>query len=122
MNDHLEESLRRALQPKTPGGQFTERVMSRLEAKAAGAASPPGTASRLIFSRRFSRPAFSRWLPAALAAGLLIAFGVQQLREQSLEHQRAAEAHAQLLLALSIASDDLNAVRAAVQEEERSSP
>ncbi len=127
MRDDLEESLRRALRARSPGRKFTERVMGEVEresadspARQAGALEPTSARGRakLAVSRRM-RPALGRWLPAALAAGLLAAFGVRHLRQESLERERAAAAHAQLLLALGIASEKLDAVRTAVLHEER---
>ena len=60
----------------------------------------------------------SRWLPAALAACLIAGVGLLQLRQHSLEAERADRARAQLLQALSIASHNVNIVRAAVAREE----
>jgi hypothetical protein len=60
----------------------------------------------------------SRWLPAALAACIIAAIGIVQMRQQALDTARANQARAQLLQALSIASDNVNIVRAAVAREE----
>ena len=60
----------------------------------------------------------SRWLPAALAAGIIAAIGLVQMRQHTLDTARANQARAQLLQALSIASENINAVRTAVSREE----
>jgi hypothetical protein len=71
---------------------------------------------RLAFLR--GRAFRSRWLPVALAASLIAALGIVQMRQRALEAMRANEARAQLLQALRIASDNINIVRAALAREE----
>ena len=60
----------------------------------------------------------SRWLPAALAAGIIAAVGIVAIRQHALVTRARESGQAQLLMALSIASDNVNLVRAAVAREE----
>ncbi|HEV2272448.1 MAG TPA: hypothetical protein VGR92_23585 [Steroidobacteraceae bacterium] len=112
MTDELDKALQRALRPRRASEDFADRIAARLDSPAA----PPAPAARLYFLR--SRAFRSRWLPAALAACLIAGIGVVQLRQHALDAARANQARAQLLQALSIASDNVNIVRAAVAREE----
>jgi len=112
MTDELEKALRRALRPEHPGEDFDARVAARLDARATPSA--PVRFSAFIRRREFR----SRWLPAALAACLVAGIGLVQIRQHSADVARADQARAQLLQALSIASDNVNIVRAAVAHEE----
>jgi hypothetical protein len=114
MSEDFEQALRRALRREDPGEDFAGRVIARLDSSAR--ASAPVT--RL--HARGSRVLRSRWMPAALAACLIAAVGVFQLRQHSLDAERANQARAQLLQALSIASHNVNIVRAAIAREENS--
>jgi len=98
MSDEFEKALQSALRRRDPGEDFSGRIVARLG----------GT-------RRVLR---SRWLPAALAASIVAAVGLVQMRQHALDAARANQARAQLLQALSIASDNINIVRAAVAHEE----
>jgi hypothetical protein len=104
MTDEFEKALQRALRRQDPGEDFGARIVARLDG-ARGPAMP-----RAMFR--------SRWLPAALAAGIIAAIGLVQLRQHALDTARANQARAQLLQALSIASDNINIVRTAVAREE----
>ena len=110
MTDELERALQRALRPHGPGRDLSAEIVSRLDSSA----SPPAPAARRI-RQRVSR---SRWLPVALAAGLVAGIGLVQMRQHARDVARANQARAQLLQALSIASDNVNIVRAAVSREE----
>jgi hypothetical protein len=112
MTDEFDAALRRALRREDPGTDFSRRVISRLASHGAAAAPAgrAGTIGRALFR--------TRWLPVALAACLIAAFGVAQIRQRSLETARATQARAQLLEALRIASTNINIVRAAVAREE----
>ena len=112
MSDEFEEALRRALRPKDPGEDFTGKVVSRLDAGERA----PAPVSRLE-SRRLAAP-HRWWVPLALAASVIAGVGLFQLRQHAVDAQRASQARAQLLQALSIASDNVNLVRAAVAREE----
>jgi len=112
MTDELDRALRRALRPQGAGKDLSAQIVSRLDASA----SPPSPAARRASGRR---PALrSRWLPVALAACLIAGVGLVQMRRHALDVARANQARAQLLQALSIASDNVNIVRAAVSREE----
>jgi hypothetical protein len=112
MNDELEQALRRALRPRDPGDDFAARVVSSLESS--GAARPSLARPRA----RRPRAIRARWLPIALAACIIAGIGLVQLRQHALDAARANQARAQLLQALSIASDNINIVRSAVAHEE----
>jgi hypothetical protein len=99
MTDEFEKALHRALRRGSPGEDFSDRVLARLDSGR---------------HRAFR----SRWLPAALAAGIVAAIGLVQMRQHALDTARANQARAQLLKALSIASDNVNIVRTAVAREE----
>jgi len=99
---NIEQQLRDALRPEEPDAGFAARVQARLDAQAAQAAVP--AARRPHSARR-------RWLlPGALAATLLLAFGIAQQVGQRREQQRELYAHAQLMQALAITSSRLDTV------------
>lgn len=121
MTDEFEKTLRRALRPQGPGEDFAARVVARLDAtqkaeKAEKAEAPSTPAAHLAFMRR--RAFRSPWLPAALAACIIAGVGIFQMRQHAADTARANQARAQLLQALSIASDSVNIVRTAVAREE----
>lgn len=111
MTDEFEKALHRALRRRDPGGGFSARVVARLDSTEL-----PAGAAR--FDSRRHGVFRSRWLPAALAAGIVAAIGLVQVRQHALDTARANQARAQLLKALSIASDNVNIVRTAVAREE----
>jgi hypothetical protein len=112
MTDEFEKALQRALRRQDPGEDFSARIVARLD----GTEVPAAPAARVpAMPRAMFR---SRWLPAALAAGIIAAIGLVQLRQHALDTARANQARAQLLQALSIASDNINIVRTAVAREE----
>lgn len=116
MSDEFEKALQHALRRQNPGEDLAARIAARLDATA----SPQAPAARgPVMRRPLLRPLFrSRWLPAALAAAIIAAVGLAQLRQHALDAARANQARAQLLQALSIASDNINIVRSAVAHEE----
>lgn len=115
MTDELEKALQRALRPHGPPEDLSTQVLARLDSSGM----PPARAARRdSLPHRVFR---SRWLPAALAACLVAGIGLVQIRQHALEAARANQARAQLLQALSIASDNVNIVRAAVAREENPS-
>ena len=113
MTDEFEKALHRALRPRAkPGEDFAGRVAARLDS----GEEPAAPVARL---ERMRRRAFrSRWFPVALAACLIAAVGFVQMRQHALDAARANQARAQLLQALSIASDNVSIVRATVAREE----
>ncbi|HEY2036004.1 MAG TPA: hypothetical protein VGG96_03245 [Steroidobacteraceae bacterium] len=116
MTDEFEEALRRALRSRKPGEDFADRVVSSL----GSSDTEPSSVARLEprLERRIRRGFRSAWLPAALAACLIAGVGLVQLRQHAIDAARATQARAQLLQALSIASDNVNVVRSAVAREE----
>ena len=108
MTDEFERALHRALRRHEVGEEFAARVIAGLD--------PTAAAARVDSLRR--RAFRSRWLPAALAACIIAGVGLVQMRQHALDTARAYQARAQLLRALSIASDNVNVVRAAVAREE----
>lgn len=110
MTDELERALQRALRPRGPGRDLSAQIVSRLDS----GASPPAPVTRRVRQRVLR----SRWLPVALAAGLVAGIGLVQMQQHARDVARANQARAQLLQALSIASDNVNIVRAAVSREE----
>lgn len=112
MTDEFDKALHRALRRQNPRADFAERVVARLDSSEAA----PAPAAHAYFLR--SRAFRSRWLPAVLAACLIAGIGLVQMRQHALDTARANRARDQLLQALSIASDNVNVVRAAVAREE----
>jgi hypothetical protein len=112
MTDEFENALHRALRPREPGEDFSGQVMARLDSSGR----PPAPAARRHLIR--DRVLRSRWLPAALAAGIVAGIGLIHMRQRAIDDARADQARAQLLQALSIASDNINIVRMAVAREE----
>jgi negative regulator of sigma E activity len=121
MTDKFEKTLRSALRPQHPGEDFSARVLAQLDAtqktekvEKAEVSSTPIARLAVMRQRAFRSP----WLPAALAACIVAGFGIFQMQRQAADTARANQARAQLLQALSIASDNVNIVRAAVAREE----
>jgi len=119
----LEQALRRALRPVDPGQAFTDRVLERLDASTvrrtegsdvAGAIAASGSPPEQHRPHR----RVIRWARVALAACAIVGIGLVHLRQGALQRQRGLDARAQLLQALSIASANINVVRAAVISQE----
>lgn len=121
----LERALRRALPPLHPRPDLLERICAQIDPSAGQhpeyrAGSGRATAPRA--ARRAAR-AGQLWLPAALAATVLTAFGLglaQWVQQQ--HHQRQLQVRAQLLQGLTIASASLQDARSAVLQSEASPP
>jgi hypothetical protein len=98
LGHELEEQLRRALHRLDPSPGFAERVSARLQHR----------------RRRRGLPARYRWLPAALAAclvlSLLAAYGWQAHRQRE-----GLEARQQLMQALRVTSQKLDLAYRGVQ-------
>jgi hypothetical protein len=109
----LEQALRRALRPVDPGEQFGARVAARLAGEAGDAG---GRAGGQLPARQRT---LTRWAPLALAACAITAVGVVRWHHQAFERQRALEARAQLLQALSIIGMNIDTVRVAVLRAEQ---
>jgi hypothetical protein len=94
MSDRLDAELRRALRPADPGDAFTRAVMSRV----------PANSTR---AKKASNSSVLRWLPAALAASLLVAIIVKhEHREPTVAQGELARE--QLLEALRVTSQKLD--------------
>lgn len=119
MNDDIENRLRRALRPIDPPEGFAERLMAALPAPRPRASVTP---LRPVAPRRES--CWRRFgTPTALAASLLVAvFAGQHLAEQRAEreYQAGLEASRELMQALRLTSEKLDAAYRAVQPEKRS--
>lgn len=105
----LEQRLREALQPVDPPAQFAERVTSAAERARASASSlsrqaPSGSAARRPWLDR--RAGLS---VAATAAFVVALAGAGTLWHQHTQQLRAHEAREQILRALRISSEALNA-------------
>ena len=100
----FEDRLREALGRKEPPAGFADRVMGRIREEARAKAPVPIESRRPSWRRR--------WIPAAIAATLLLSMGGWRYREYR-EGQRAKE---QLLLALEITNDKLSFASKKVDE------
>jgi hypothetical protein len=89
MSDDFESQLRAALRPVAPSDDFTPKIMARIAAK-----------------RRLARRAW--WIPASLAASLLIAIGAQRHVQESRERENGMEARREVVEALRLTSQKLN--------------
>ena len=94
MNEDLDDTLRKALRPVDPGEDFTARVMARVAAEPTGPQRSRGL-------RRFV------WLPAALAAGLVLVVVAVHLRHVRQEEAGLA-ARDQVMEALRVTSQKLD--------------
>jgi hypothetical protein len=92
VNEEFDEQLRRALRPVDPGEDFTARVLAQI------------CANPRNLRARWRRAA---WIPAALAASLLLLIaGVYEWQQQQKEAGLAARA--QVLEALRVTSQKLD--------------
>jgi hypothetical protein len=103
----FEDDLRQALRPIDPGDQFAERVLQRLP-----------TQQR---SGRLRQPIW-RWVPAALAASLVVAVLTVQQYRQYREQQAGDAARQQVMQALRMTSEKLDVAYRIVQNQARSQP
>lgn len=114
----FERRLRRALQRVDPPSGFAERVLAAI---ARGEAPRDVTAPSR--PRRFAlpRPPLRRraWMPAAAAAALVVLAGAHWAWHRHTEIVRAREAREQVVEALRISSETLNAALAAAVERAR---
>lgn len=110
MSDFLENELRRALRPEDPGDEFTRRVMARLRTQATTPQPRRAQPGRLV-----------RWLPAALAASLLVAIMVKHERTEERLVEDGLRAREQLLLALRMTSQKLDLAYTVVHDDRHES-
>ncbi len=109
MNDRFETELKNALRPVDPGPDFLDGVMRQLQAQeptvhASDRSQPP---------LRGVRP---RWLAVGLAASLVAAVGIVQIRAQR-EEAEGLRARDQVFAALHVTSEKLNLAYRVVQEQ-----
>ena len=117
----LERALRAALPPLELNPALTERILGQIDPNP-GQRGSAGFASRVpaVSAAALRKSPQRLWLPVAIAASALIAFGVTQWVQQ--QHQRQLQVRAQLLQGLTIASASLRDVRSAVLHNEDSAP
>jgi len=96
---NLEQELKDALKRQPPPPDMTGRVMAAIDARAVPAATPS-------FWRR--HPA---GLPLAAAAALFVVVGLGVARQREAEREQGEAAARQLVTALRIASETLNAAK-----------
>ena len=115
MTEDLENQLRSRLRPVQPPEGFAERVMRALPAK-------PAPSAVAILPRKAAPPQQRSWMPAALAASLLVAVFLGQrvsvnrtLEVQRLEEQQGFAASRELMQALRVTSQKLDIAYQAVQ-------
>ncbi|MEP7244837.1 MAG: hypothetical protein ABI885_14315 [Gammaproteobacteria bacterium] len=104
MSEPLEEKLRNALRPVDPGEDFTARMLARVAAEAGSDRMRPAMPVVRKPASRFI------WLPAALAASLVVAVAATyewHAREAKRE-QAGIEARNQVMEALRVTSNKLD--------------
>ena len=110
--NNFEDELRRRLRPVNAPEGFTERLMAALPARQKPVVVP--------FTPRAARPSSARQfgVPAALAASLMMAvfLGIQWgVHREQLEEQKGLAASQELMQALRVTSQKLDAAYQAVQ-------
>jgi hypothetical protein len=106
MSNEIEDQLRRALRPIDPNVGFADRVIACIESESEAAAKAPVDLAPKRTAQR--RSPFVRWVPLALAASTVLSVAiVHYTREQ--DEQRGMEARRQLIEALRVTSDKLDA-------------
>jgi hypothetical protein len=104
MSNNLDDELRGALRPVDPGEEFAQRVLSRI-------------AHDSIGSRRPARARY-QWLPAALAASVVLGFLISH--DWRMRHeQQGLEARKELLEALRVTGAKLDLAYRVVNDEAR---
>jgi hypothetical protein len=101
MSEDLESRLRAALRPLPPSEDFARKLAARVSAR-----------------RRFAPGAW--WIPASLAASLLIAVGVQHQVKESHERADGLEARREVVEALRVTSQKLNLAYEVVKSQSSS--
>lgn len=97
MSNFLENELRRALRPVDPGDEFTRKVLARIQDSSQPQRRKSGLPTRV-----------AQWVPAALAASLLLAI---IMKHDPPEEQMVAEglrAREELIAALRVTSEKLD--------------
>jgi hypothetical protein len=113
MSDDLEDRLRQALRPVSPGEQFSARLQERVTATARPLA--PN-------SRSPRRRVANWWLSAGLAASLLLALGIARRASESQERVAGLAARRQVFEALRVTNQKLDLAYRTVLSESRDEP
>jgi hypothetical protein len=104
MSNNLDDELRRALRPVDPGEEFAQRVVARI--------ARDSTVSRRHAIARY------QWLPAALAASVVLGF--LTTHDWRMRHeQQGLEARKELLEALRVTGAKLDLAYRVVNDEAR---
>lgn len=109
----LEKQLRSSLRRTAPSAGFTGRVLSELRRQQAASGAVPGIWRKMVAW------ASLRWAAAALSGALVLSVAAYQYRSYRLSQADAELAKQRVILALRIASAELNKVRRLVQERPR---
>jgi hypothetical protein len=113
MNENFENEVRRALRPVDAPDGFTARLMRALPAREAPAPALVPVPQVLVRTPR------RIWMPAALAASLLVAVlagqQVAQVREERQARAEGLEASREIMQALRLTSEKLDIAYQAVQ-------
>jgi hypothetical protein len=99
MNQDIESRLRSILRPVAPTDEFSQQLVTRVDAR-------PGRPRRSGW-----------WLSAGIAASLLLAAGVQYQAQQARERANGLEARRQVVEALRMTSQKLNLAYETVKGE-----
>lgn len=119
MSEELERALHQALRAEAPDRNFTARVMARVAAAPASSARP-GWRVRIRSALRPGAPRMAApWLAASAVACALAVLGWSHWRRESLARERALQARAELLQALSITAETVGTARRLVLRNER---
>jgi len=109
MSEDLEDRLRQALRPVSPGEEFSARLLGRV------AAATPPPAPNCHTPRR--RVAANWWLSAGLAASVLLALGIRHRASESQERLAGLAARQQVFAALRVTNQKLDLAYLTVRSE-----
>jgi hypothetical protein len=101
MNEELEAKMRAAMRPVAPGDEFAKKLLASFTAKK-------------------PRQRSTWWIPASLAASILLAFGVQHHLQEARDLKTGLEARREVLEALRMTSQKLNLAYEAVKNQSSS--
>jgi hypothetical protein len=101
MNQDLEAKMRAALRPVAPSDEFNRRLLAKLAVAEI-------------------RKRSNWWIPASLAASILLAFGVQHHLQEERDLKNGLEARHEVLEALRMTSQKLNLAYEAVKSQSSS--
>jgi hypothetical protein len=110
MSKDIESQLRSALRPVAPRPQFSRKLVARMMAGEAAPRKPrhlKDGAARVL----------GWWFAASLAAGLIMAVGIQQHLQQQRLRQTGLEARREVEQALRVTSQKLNLAFEAIKRQ-----